>query len=121
MIELDEGPISLCMSCKSEDGGSGGPRIPCDGALYADGTMTGGCGEPCSFIMDRDPQADRIVYLERIAAEAAFLLDRLAEWGNDNLTDDAARDWFGHVSPSEARLRNLLAPLNAPSRGKSGE
>ncbi len=44
----------------------------------------------------------------RLADEAAFLLARLAEWENENLTDEGARDWAGHVCPSIERLRIAL-------------
>lgn len=43
--------ISACTYTKSEDGGSCGPRVPCDGRHYSDGDMRGGCGEPCRFVM----------------------------------------------------------------------
>ncbi len=42
-----------CTSTMSEDGGSCSDRVPCTGVRNADGTMEGGCGEPCSFVMDR--------------------------------------------------------------------
>lgn len=42
-----------CDSTKSEDGGSCSPRIPCDAVLWSDGTFTGGCSEPCDFVMQR--------------------------------------------------------------------
>lgn len=38
----------------------------------------------------------------------AFLLDRLDEFSADNLTDETARDWFGHVEPAAARLRAAI-------------
>lgn len=44
--------MARCTATKSEDGGSCSPRVPCDGVMHADGTMTGGCGEPCDFVMD---------------------------------------------------------------------
>jgi len=44
-----------------------------------------------------------------MAAEAAFLLERLSDlengWDDDK---DAYRDFCGHVSPSAARLRAIL-------------
>lgn len=52
-FELDFGPqgavMRRCTSTKSEDGGSGSPRIPCNG--YYNGQYHLGCGEPCSFVM----------------------------------------------------------------------
>lgn len=43
--------IARCTSKKSEDGGSTGKRIACDGVLYINGEGDYGCGEPCHFIM----------------------------------------------------------------------
>jgi len=42
-----------CPSTMSEDGGSCSDRVPCTGIRHADGTLEGGCGEPCSFVMER--------------------------------------------------------------------
>jgi hypothetical protein len=42
-----------CLSTMSIDGGSTSERVECTGRYTADGTITGGCGEPCSFVMDR--------------------------------------------------------------------
>lgn len=45
-----------CTSTKSIDGGSCSERVPCDGAIVmvrGIPTMIGGCGEPCSFVMER--------------------------------------------------------------------
>jgi hypothetical protein len=53
-VRLEQGRVvGRCGSTKSEDGGSGSPRVPCDGVVLADGRMVGGCGEPCSFVTDR--------------------------------------------------------------------
>jgi len=46
---------------------------------------------------------------EAIRTEAAFLLERLHEINLDDDADDLIRDWNGHVEPSIARLRGLLA------------
>lgn len=44
-----------CKATKSIDGGSCSERVPCDGVIEGE-AMTGGCGEPCSFVMQRpDP------------------------------------------------------------------
>lgn len=46
-----------CTSTKSIDGGSGSERVPCDGAVVmvrGEAKMLGGCGEPCSFVMERE-------------------------------------------------------------------
>lgn len=45
--------VARCPGTKSEDGGSCGPRVPCDGERHADGSLSGGCGEPCDFVMVR--------------------------------------------------------------------
>lgn len=42
-----------CDSEKSEDGGSCSRRVACDGARWSDGTMTGGCAEPCFWVMGK--------------------------------------------------------------------
>ncbi len=42
-----------CDGEMSEDGGSGGPRVPCDAIRYDDGSVKGGCDEPCGFIMGK--------------------------------------------------------------------
>jgi hypothetical protein len=39
---------------------------------------------------------------------AGKLAERLNDWSNDHLTDEAARDWFGHVEPALANLRAIL-------------
>lgn len=44
--------VARCTSSKPVDGGSYSDRVPCDGRLTVDGRWLGGCGEPCSFIMD---------------------------------------------------------------------
>lgn len=46
-----------CTSTMSIDGGSTSERVPCTGVRHADGTLEGGCGEPCSFVMDNIPVA----------------------------------------------------------------
>ena len=38
-----------------------------------------------------------------------FLVERLEDWQGNNLTDETARDWGGHVVPALARLRDYLA------------
>ena len=30
-----------------------GPRAPCDGARWSDGAVTGGCGEPCPWVLGK--------------------------------------------------------------------
>ena len=46
-------PDAACTASITADGGSCGDRITCSGVRLADGTVSGGCGEPCSFVMDR--------------------------------------------------------------------
>ena len=41
--------------------------------------------------------------------EAEFLLDRLGEFENDLPEGLVARDFYGHIEPSMARLRAILA------------
>ena len=45
-----------CPDTMSEDGGSCGERIKCTGIKHKDGSFSGGCGEPCSFVMERAGQ-----------------------------------------------------------------
>ena len=52
--------IAKCVDTKSEDGGSCSPRIPCDALLDEFGNRTGGCGEPCDFVMH--PEYERFQY-----------------------------------------------------------
>ena len=42
-----------CPDTMSEDGGSCGEQIKCNGIWHKDGSWSGGCGEPCDFIMQR--------------------------------------------------------------------
>jgi len=50
--------------------------------------------------------------------EAAFLAERLTEFGNggDTKTDDGERDWHGHVAPPLSRLSAALASLKEPAQ-----
>lgn len=41
--------------------------------------------------------------------DACFLIERLEEFAADNLTEEGARDWIGHVEPAIARLRAAAA------------
>jgi hypothetical protein len=45
--------------------------------------------------------------------EARFLEARLSEFENEDLSEEAARAWMGHVHPSLSRLRQALATINA--------
>jgi len=63
-------------------------------------TKTNSNGRPSGALSSPD---------EAIRTEAAFLLDRLHEINLDDDTDDLIRDWNGHVEPSIARLRGLIA------------
>ncbi len=58
----DEPVVGLlrCDGTMSEDGGSGGERIPCDGVRRSDGSVSGGCAEPCSFVMGKAGHGKRI-------------------------------------------------------------
>jgi hypothetical protein len=44
---------------------------------------------------------------ERLREEARFLLARIAEWEPEGLSNDNARDWYGHVQPSLERMKTL--------------
>jgi len=44
----------VCINTMSEDGGSCSEQIPCTGQRHSDGTFTGGCGEPCRWIMIKE-------------------------------------------------------------------
>jgi hypothetical protein len=67
-------------------------------------------GDTCEALLaataDRDRLADEVADLKK---ESAFLLDRLHDFENGSVTDDTARDWYGHVRPSMARLTALTA------------
>ena len=41
----------VCINTMSKDFDSYGEEIPCTGQRHSDGTFTGGCGEPCRWIM----------------------------------------------------------------------
>lgn len=43
--------IKCTSTMLAPDSFSGGPRIPCTGIITSEG-IEGGCGEPCSFVMD---------------------------------------------------------------------
>ena len=43
--------------------------------------------------------------------EARFLLQRIAVWERDGITDDNASEWGGHVAPPLARLGAFLERL----------
>lgn len=45
---------------------------------------------------------------DRMREAVSSLLDRLAEWVNEHMTDDNARDWDGHVEPAIARVSAAL-------------
>ena len=81
-----------CPYQMSEDGGSCSRRVPCTGVLLADGFMQGGCGEPCSFVMDRTNQGIDLV-AERAQAEKDSQL-----LGTGFLVDGQ------HVSPSRVTM-----------------
>jgi hypothetical protein len=54
-----------------------------------------------------------VTELERLQADADFLLKRIHEWANNHLNDRNYRDWFGHVEPAIERVRAQL-----PERGE---
>jgi hypothetical protein len=56
-----------------------------------------------------DPRPDPLEALR----EARFLEARLSEFENEDLSDEAARTWMGHVHPSLSRLRQALAKIKA--------
>jgi hypothetical protein len=93
--------VSSCAAVRHEDHDPSRP-FTCDGKLWRDGaelSVTGGCGEPCSWIMRKhghgvppfpdalDTRLETIRMLERIAE---------AEFGYG--------DW-----PAEAEIRELIA------------
>lgn len=41
-----------CISrCTYQDAFDHDPDVKCSGVFWSNGTMTGGCGDPCSFVM----------------------------------------------------------------------
>lgn len=48
--------------------------------------------------------------IEKLENEAAFLLERLADFDNDsgNKTEQGENEWDGHVAPSISRLKGLV-------------
>lgn len=51
-----------------------------------------------------------------VAEEAAFLCARLRTFESCLMDDDPARQFFGHVSPSIARLEGILSTLREGER-----
>jgi hypothetical protein len=50
---------------------------------------------------------------EMIVKESAFLIDRLEDFEREKIDeDDLIRDWYGHVAPSVARLKHLIAAIS---------
>ena len=47
-----------CISKMSRELDSGGEQIPCTGVYYSDGTIEGGCDEPCRWIMKKEGEGD---------------------------------------------------------------
>lgn len=93
----------------------------------------GHCGESTSEAIARgrlDDRINRILAALRTPAdprpdllealrEARFLEARLSEFENEDLSEEAARAWMGHVHPSLSRLRQALAKINAVT-GEAG-
>ena len=53
-------------------------QIPCDGRFLADGTFTGGCDDPCRFIMKKQGEGDppfKSAEVQEVWNEAQRLLD----------------------------------------------
>lgn len=63
--------------------------------------------------MEPNEAGDYILHADHIAAMAAFvfhasfLLDRLKDFGEE-LSEESARDWFGHVEPAMERLKDVV-------------
>jgi hypothetical protein len=47
-----------CTAHISQDGGSGGPLVPCDGHRNGMGEFVGGCGEPCRWRMQKGGEGE---------------------------------------------------------------
>ena len=60
---------------------------------------------------DRAAQAEAA--MRDMAGDGQFLLDRLAEFAVDNITEKSAHDWFGFVTSAIRRLRNTI--LSTPT------
>jgi hypothetical protein len=63
------------------------------------------CGEAADVIRLLLARADES---RAFRGTTRFLIERLDEWSADNLTDDSARDWLGHVEPAIDRARAAL-------------
>ena len=64
---------------------------------------------------------EELAALRNIAGEAAFLLARLSDLDWAQSFESFARDYDGHVDPSESRLRNLIAEYRAALSASDGE
>lgn len=51
--------------------------------------------------------------MSNIQIEAQFLIERLRQFESENLDQSSFRDWNGHVSPSIARLEQILEAARA--------
>ena len=70
-----------------------------------------------STVEDNEALRERVAELEAVLEP---LLLRLCEWAADNLTDESARDWFGHVEPPLERARAALQTSPQHDEGTMG-
>lgn len=65
----------------------GEPRKRCDGVYWEDGKFTGGCNDPCSFVMRKGGSGDPdFLTAEGFMKELNFLLARCGRWNDANRT-----------------------------------
>jgi hypothetical protein len=60
-----------------------------------------------NFALDEDLEHLSLDMAHALIA-ARELADRVNEWSNENLTDETARDWFGHVEPALETFRAAM-------------
>ena len=86
----------------AEDGVNTGRRVVAPNAPKTR-RVVAACGG-----MNRDGNANLIAAAPDLAADGKFLLDRLSDFESE-ISDEQAREWFGHVQPAIARFRAAIA------------
>jgi hypothetical protein len=69
-------------------------------------------------IINASPAPAGDLSVDDLVDEARFLIDRLTDFENRIESDEDAREFHGHVSPSVARLRALIAAMQPGWRDK---
>lgn len=92
------------------------------------GMVTDSDGRPCSNEAFVHPSRDHLGEMEvrikgadaqanarliaaapEMKTQSQFLLDRLEDFEGEIESDELVREWFGHVAPAIARLRDAIA------------